>query len=203
MSLEVDIFVMDLGADGQFRSTKRQIRSMLKSYEYTTKHATMRMATPLNLWSSTRIIQGRIGLLHVMAHGRSDGVLMPGSSWWRRRGYDVRDTREFVETYAVDLTIDAVLLDACDTFTPTWREHLEALVPPGRTVTWIGTERSVGWGEAATYIGAFYPSLLRLQFPSTPAQRRKRIKDAHERARTAYRTLLCKPCPYRADDLHG
>ena len=67
----------------------------------------------------------------------------------------------------------------------------------------IGTIRSVGWDEASTYVGAFYPALLRRCFPKQPARRRALVLDSHERAAKAYEAILGLPCPFRAEIVTG
>ena len=199
-----DILVLNLGADGQFRRAVKHVTGLAQTYAETTSSADVYVATTRSVARAGAMLEENIGLLHVMGHGESSGRMTTGQSWWRPKTvFDVEQLAAWVDRTGSRLNIDGILLDGCDTFSDDWSSKIAATLTPGRKAVLIGTSRSVGWDEASTYVGAFYPALLRRKFPQQPARRRANIVDAHERATAAYETVLDKPSPFRCEVIVG
>jgi len=199
-----DILVLNLGADKQFKQALTHVTALVQTYAETKGNADVFVATTRSSARIVGLLDEPIGLLHVMGHGEPSGSLQSGKPWWRNAyTYDVSDLAEWVAMTGRPLKIDAILLDGCSTFSTAWRAKVSTLLPAGHEAVVIGTSRPVGWDEASTYVGAFYPSLLRRKFPRQAPKRRAAVLDAHERATIAYESVLQARSPFRCDVIVG
>jgi hypothetical protein len=194
-----DILVLNLGADRQFKHALDHVTGLVQTIAETTRSADVFVATSRSPSRIAHLLDDRIGLLHVMGHGTSNGELSAGHRSMRMaKAYSVDGLQDWVRAHGRPLRVDGLLLDACNTYSDRWLAGIEGVLAPRRPAVLIGTTRTVGWDETATYTGAFYASLLRHRLPSHTTRRLAAFLDAHQRAVSAYRTLLDKPTPFKA-----
>ena len=200
--MAIDVLVLNLGADKQFKHAVRHVTGVVQGIAGTNRTAMVQVATSRSRARIAELLGEPIGLLHVMGHGEPNGELHSGKRLLRMtKAYTVEELRGWVDAYGRPLHVDGLLLDACDTYSTQWLAGVAAVIAPRRPAVVIGTTRPVGWEEASTYVGAFYAALLRHRFPSQPARRRAAFLDAHARALGAYRALLDEPAPFNAIEL--
>lgn len=77
--------------------------------------------------------------------------------------YRVNDQASFSRAVGAWPLAECLFLDACNTWRWGWHRAVAACIPCGSELLYVGTTRSVTWGEATLFTGNFYSALLRSQ----------------------------------------
>jgi hypothetical protein len=141
-------------------------------------------------------------LIHLMAHGEPEGNLLQIrlKGLWKRR-FSTETLRYYWEEFGQTPKVQCVLVDACDTFRPTWLKEIPKMIPSGESVIYIGTTRPVLFHECESYTTAFYAQLLR--GPDGPDLVSDDFKGAHRAAGAAYRRQHRQECPFKLRSIQG
>ena len=79
----IDVLVLNLGADKQFKHAVRHVTGVVQSIAVTNRTADVQVATSRSRARIAELLGEPIGLLHVMGHGTPSGELHAGGRLFR------------------------------------------------------------------------------------------------------------------------
>jgi len=200
-----DIVIVDLHRRGRFTHSRRLVSALLHAHDVKGQPvpATYEVLASGSRSRVAKRMEEPIGLLHLMSHGQPDGQLQGKTLTRRTTDYAVDDVKNWLDQYDLTLNIDAVLLDACSTFTKEWKAGISSLIAPGQSAVMIGSVGKVDFHEAQEYVAAFYTALLSRPFPVRSTYVRKAVLNAHDKAVTSYKLLTGRRSKFRAVELRS
>jgi len=193
-----DVVILNIGGELAFERSKLAAQWLLSSFEVNTGSLRKEIFSTQDLNEATATALIPTTLLHVMGHGHGRGGIgdaRASSMFW------IRNLIPYCEEYDWLPEVDVLLLDACNTFSASWKTALAELLPPKKWLLFIGTTRSIDWHEATTFTSAFYSAAMLPEFPRDrdPVTRAQTLELAYDRASLAHLAIFGRPAPFKAE----
>lgn len=199
------ITLLDIGSTSRFAATRNALAWLVESHSVGAAHPpTLNSIKTRGVYRVTRTVLQPTNVLHVMGHGADGAGIRAEERLGRRTPTFHLDGLAGVLGPDIQFpATDAVLLDACSTFSNAWINGIQALLPRGRSILFIGSTEDITWQKATTYAAPFYLALLQGRAARSATARKQDLMTAHRSALRAYRSITGESAPFRARLLTG